>query len=122
MAERPSVFFKAPHSLMWGEEAQRIRRRFGHVGMDRFVSMLCLLIDEDDGCVDVSDDEGAEIVAERLWFDDADGLREFAAYLAGRGLLDADALGSGVLRAPIVDDGITSWARARRGGRKSSDA
>lgn len=120
MAEKPSVFFKATHSLMFGGEASRIRRRYGHDGMDRYVSLLCLLIDEDDGTLDVSDDEGWQVLSDRLWFDCEDACREFVAYLATRGVVDEKSLGDGVLRSRVVEDGIESWLKARRGGRKPS--
>ncbi len=120
MAEKPSVFFKATHSLMFGGEASRIRRRYGHDGMDRYVSLLCLLIDENDGTLDVSDDDGWRVLSDLLWFDGDDECREFVAYLAGRGIIDEKSLGDGVLKSRIVDDGIDSWLRARRGGRKPS--
>lgn len=118
MAEKPSVFFKATHALMFGGDASRIRRRYGHDGMDRYVSLLCLLIDEEDGTLDVSDEEGWDVLAERLWFESADDCRDFVGYLASRGILDADALADGFVTSRIVLDGIESWRRARRGGRK----
>lgn len=120
MAEKPSVFFKATHSLMFGGEASRIRRRYGHEGMDRYVSLLCMLIDEDDGTLDVSDEEGWDVLSERLWFSSTDQCRGFVSYLAERGILDEKSLGDGLLSSRIVLDGIESWRKARRGGRKPS--
>lgn len=106
------AYFKATNSLAFDQEAQRIRARFGHEGMDWYVSLLCLLINQADGTLDVSDDEGWAYVALMLGAD-VESLRRFALYLAGRGLLDAVALGDGLLRSPLVTDALREFEQQR---------
>lgn len=117
MAGARGAYFKATNALAFDQEAQRIRARYGSTGFDWYVSVMCVLINQSDGTLDVSDDEGWEYLAMTLHDTSAEEIREFCAYLARRGLLDADLLGSGVLSSPLVRAGIEEYDRFSRAGR-----
>lgn len=122
MAGARGAYFKATNALAFDQEAQRIRAKFGSRGFDWYVSILCALINQGDGTLDVSDEEGWEYLSTLLHESTADEVSEFCAYLARRGLLSAEMLGDGVLCSQLVQAGIAEYDRFAKAGRASGAA
>ena len=122
MAGARGAYFKATNALAFDQEAQRIRTKYGSRGFDWYVTILCALINQSDGTLDVSDEEGWGYLSSLLHESTAEEAAEFCAYLARRGLLNADMLGDGILCSQLVQSGIAEYDRFARAGRASGAA
>ncbi len=118
MSGQAGPYFAAHAALATGQEARRLRRRFGWQGFGLYVGLACLLLDE--GEADVSDDDGWEDLAEALGNTSAGELRALVPYLAERGLADAGRLGDGVLALGISDEGRATYESYRARGKKGA--
>lgn len=120
-ADARGAYFRATYSLAFGQEAQRIRMVYGEAGFGRYVSIMCLLIGQDGGTFDVSDDLGWELLTSSIGCSEEDA-REMVGYLATRGLLDERKLADGLLCAPLVNEGLAEWNKFRKSpGRPRKD-
>lgn len=122
MAGARGAYFKATNALAFDQEAQRIRAKYGSKGFDWYVTILCTLINQGDGTLDVSDEEGWAYLSSLLYESTIDEATEFCAYLAKRGLLSAGMLGDGVLCSQLVQSGIAEYDRFAKAGRASGAA
>lgn len=116
-ARAPLKYFT--HDSRAGEEARvrRLLRRCGWEGYGRFWRLCEMLAAEEGHELDVSDEEGREILAESLGLD-VEGLGDLLCDLAGCGLLEMP--GTGLITAPVVDETARYFGRKRaaaaRGG------
>lgn len=117
MASGSGVYFPGYSSLVRSVASKKLVAKDGTRGFYEWVSLMCWLLDQPGGIADVSDDVGMGIAAEELRMG-PDDLRDLLHDLSGLGLVDADALGDGTIRCPLVDEGMASYEKARRGGRR----
>lgn len=105
-------FFSVPYDNRNDVKIRRLRKRLGgYAGYGRWVALLGMLYDEN-GILDMNNQEMREIVAEELDLDDVD---EFFTVLSDIGLIDKE-LYHGL--SHVVNNGVVEQIEYRR--KKSS--
>ncbi len=115
------AYVKGTNALAFDQEAQRLRMKYGWEGWGVYVGLLCLLVNQPDGSLDVSDEDSWDVLALQMGCDGA-LLESIVPYLASRGLADARALGDGRLRMPESDSALESFDKVVRAGKASGAA
>lgn len=125
MSENGGAYFPVRAGFCRDRAARALRRRHGWEGIGRYVGLCCMLLEEPENRLDVSTDYGMEDLAEQLGCA-PDDLTALLTDMAKAGMLDADALGDGVVKAPLVVDAIherEAFAeRMRSAGRRGAEA
>ena len=57
------AYIKGTNALAFDQEAQRLRMKFGWEGWGVYVGLLCLLVNQPDGSLDVSDGDAWAVLA-----------------------------------------------------------
>ena len=117
------AYIKGTNALAFDQEAQRLRMKFGWEGWGVYVGLLCLLVNQPDGSLDVSDGDAWAVLALQMGCPES-LLETIVPCLAERGLADARALGDGRLQMPGVRPraGVLRQGRARRQGLRRGEA
>lgn len=125
MSENGGAYFPVRAGFCRDRAARALRRRHGWEGIGQFVGLCCMLLEEPENLLDVSTDYGMEDLAEQLSCMPEE-LTTLLTDMAKAGMLDADALGDGVVKVPIVDEAIEKWEAIieakREAGRKSGES
>ena len=93
----------------------------GWEGWGVYVGLLCLLVNQPDGSLDVSDGDAWAVLALQMGCSEP-LLETIVPYLAERGLADASALGDGRLQMPESDRALESFDKVVRAGKASGAA
>ena len=115
------TYIKGTNALAFDQEAQRLRMKFGWEGWGVYVGLLCLLVNQPDGSLDVSDGDAWAVLALQMGCSES-LLETIVPYLAGRGLADPGALGDGRLQMPESDRALESFDKVVRAGKASGAA
>lgn len=125
MAENGGAYFPVRAGFCRDRAARALRRAHGWEGVGRYVGLLCMLLEEPGNALDVSETDGMDDLAEQLGLD-RDGCAGLLADMASAGLVDAQSLADGTVRAPVVDEAIEKWdsiiEAKRAAGRASGEA
>lgn len=125
MSENGGAYFPVRAGFCRDRAARALRRRHGWEGVGRYVGLLCMLLEEPGNALDVSTYDGMDDLAEQLGMG-RDECSALLADMADAGLVDADAIRDGAVRAPVVDDAIDKWdsiiEAKRAAGRASGEA
>ena len=117
---RPLAYFSHDAGAASDLKCRRLVRRLGVEGYGRWWLLCELLASSDWHRVDVGDDEGMELLADSLMCT-VDEAASFLATLAEVGLIDAGALGDGIVSSErMLRNAMTvGWQRAygKTGGR-----
>ena len=108
------AYIKGTNALAFDQEAQR-------EGWGVYVGLLCLLVNQPDGSLDVSDGDAWAVLALQMGCPES-LLETIVPYLAERGLADAGALGDGRLQMPESDRALESFDKVVRAGKASGAA
>lgn len=121
MADNGGAYFPVRAGFCRDRAARRLRRARGLEGMGQYVALLCMLLEEPGNALDVLDEADMADLADELGCASAEDCSELLRDMASSGMIDAASLGSGIVRAPMVDEAIRTYeeatARARETGR-----
>ena len=106
MAESGGVYFPVRAGFCRDRAARRLRRSHGLEGMGQYVALLCMLLEEPGNALDVMDAADMADLADELGCPSSEACADLLRDMAAAGMIDAASLGSGIVRAPLVDEAV----------------